>query len=641
MSTVSAILNPQRDDEQMQADPKQVDTLFLRHREAVFRQTDRMFSILMLLQWAGCVLVAVWISPLTWIGASSAIHVHVLAALVLGGVIASWPVLLAYMLPGAALTRHVIGIAQMCFGALLIHLTGGRIETHFHIFGSLAFLAFYRDWRVLMTASAVVLLDHMLRGMLWPQSIFGVLAAGSWRWVEHAGWVVFINIFLVGACVRGVREMRAIAQRQAEVEHAHATTELTVRSRTKELHRAKLEAERAVRVKSEFLANMSHEIRTPMTAILGYTDLLSEQSIPEHERRDAILTVRRNGEHLLAVLNDILDLSKMEMSQMTVEAEPCSPFQVVADVTSLMRVRAASKNLELNVKFDMPMPETIRSDALRMRQILMNLIGNAVKFTEHGSITLHVRYDKDSPDNQPTMHFDVIDTGIGMSEDQVKMLFQPFTQVDTSAKRRFGGTGLGLTISKRLAELLGGSIVVSSTPDVGSTFTFSAPTRQHADVRMITDASEAMNQTDSPQAKPSATDHVFALKGKVLLAEDGPDNQRLLGFVLRKAGLDVEVVSNGQQAVDAAMQAWKRGELFDVILMDMQMPELDGYEATGCLRKEKYPGAIVALTAHSMSDDRAKCINAGCDDYVTKPIDRVHLLQTIEAMIDPPQHKAA
>ncbi len=398
-----------------------------------------------------------------------------------------------------------------------------------------------------------------------------------------------------------------------------------------DLEAARIESLEASRVKSEFLANMSHEIRTPMAAVIGYADLLLDPSIGPTDRVNHVQTIRRNGEHLLSLINDILDLSKIEAGKMTAEILATSPHQVIAEVASLMRVRAAEKKTTFDVKFAGPVPKTIQSDPTRLRQIVLNLVGNAIKFTEVGGVTVTVRCQaSDSPD--PKLVVEVADTGIGMTEAQVEGLFAAFAQADASTTRRFGGSGLGLSISKRLAVLLGGDIVVESAPGKGSLFRLTVATGPLAGVAMATNLAEAILDAGGPakfpgrSIKPAA---VLPPSCRVLLAEDGPDNQVLISALLVKAGATVKVVADGQLAVEEATGALAAGQPYDVVLMDMQMPVLDGYGAASMLRTRGYTGAIVALTAHAMAGDRERCQSAGCDDYLTKPVDRAQLTETV------------
>jgi signal transduction histidine kinase/ActR/RegA family two-component response regulator len=400
-------------------------------------------------------------------------------------------------------------------------------------------------------------------------------------------------------------------------------------------------AEAANMAKSEFLANMSHEIRTPMTAILGYTDLLAEDgdnALAPQRRVETINTIRNNANHLLTIINDILDMSKIEAGKMSVEQIDTDPAEIVEEVASLLRPRADEKGIDIHVDYDRHIPDRITSDPTRLRQILMNLMGNAVKFTEVGSVTISVSL-ANGGDGRVRMRLAVRDTGIGMTLQQREGIarFDAFSQADGSTTRKFGGSGLGLRISNSLAQKLGGGIEIESQQGTGSTFTVTIDPGDLKQVRML---SAEQIATRALEAAAARSDPAFEKNDKpiaglrLLLAEDGPDNQRLIVLLLEKAGAEVEVAENGQLAVEKAQAAGETGTPFDVILMDMQMPVLDGYSATRQLRREKYTRPIIALTAHAMAEDRQKCLDAGCDDYTTKPIDRKELVKLVRRLAD-------
>ena len=423
-----------------------------------------------------------------------------------------------------------------------------------------------------------------------------------------------------------------------------------VRSRTKDLEdmhqellgineslaTAKQAAEDANRSKSMFLANMSHEIRTPMTAIIGYTEIILEEDVEKSapsERIDSLDAILHNGRHLMTIINDILEISKIEAGKLKVEPIKCTISTMLCDVMAMMHIRAGEKGLYLTSDFTGLIPETIVTDPNRMRQILINLIGNAIKFTAKGGVHLNVKYLGDDKDN-PKMQFDIIDSGIGLTKKQIESLFQPFTQADPTTNRDFGGTGLGLVICRRLAHLLGGDVVITkSEPGKGSTFRVTVSTGPLGDMKLITPNVETKIITkvrpEHEPPKPRQPIHC-----RVLLAEDYMENQRLIALILSKAGMDVTVADNGKIALDKALEAQARGESYDVVIMDMQMPVMDGYEATRLLRSDGYKLPIIAMTAHAMPGDQNKCIEAGCDSYLSKPICREELLDTLQAIVN-------
>ena len=402
----------------------------------------------------------------------------------------------------------------------------------------------------------------------------------------------------------------------------------------KDLELANQRGEAAVQAKSEFLANMSHEIRTPMTAILGYTDVLIEENSGRRRNLDMLDVMKRNSEFLLKIINDILDLSKIEAGKMSTEQIECSPMAVVTDVVSLMQVRADGKGLSLIVEFTGALPEAVTTDPTRLRQILINLVGNAIKFTDSGSVRIKTRFVSGSQASNSVdlLEFQIIDTGVGMTDAAASKLFEAFSQADASVTRQFGGTGLGLSISKRLARILGGDITATSVPGSGSTFTVTIAAPLLPGCKMVTDPRLSVQNGHGIRRKersPSDLNETPLAGLRILVAEDGPDNQRLLSFLLKKAGGTAIMAENGRIACDAVRDAHERDESFDVILMDMQMPVLDGYRATRELRQQGVATPIIALTAHAMEEDRQKCLDAGCDDYATKPIDRPTLYATI------------
>ncbi len=403
-----------------------------------------------------------------------------------------------------------------------------------------------------------------------------------------------------------------------------------------QLDRAMREAESACNAKSEFLANMSHEIRTPMTAILGYADTLLDKDLTESEMIIAVHTIQKNGDFLLELINDILDHAKIEAGKLTLHCKSCSLLKIVNTVEGLMSVRAKQKEIGFHVEFINPIPNLINTDPTRLKQILINLTSNAIKFTSHGDVRIVVRLgdsvlDPISREQHATIQLDVMDTGIGMNKNQSKKIFNQFVQADSSTTRLFGGSGLGLCISRKLAQHLGGDVTLAfSEPGIGSQFRTLVTVGRASDLQMLDNPLAA--RVVQPVALVTLIEKSLD-QARILLVEDGMDNQRLISFILRKAGADVSVANDGKQGAHIALTALADNRPFDVILMDMQMPVMDGYEATRLLRAKEYVWPIVALTAHAMATDRVKCTKAGCDEYLTKPVNREKLFDVIRTQM--------
>ena len=392
--------------------------------------------------------------------------------------------------------------------------------------------------------------------------------------------------------------------------------------------RALQAAESADRAKSEFLANMSHEIRTPVTGVLGFTDLLlNGVDQNETEREDYLRTIRDCGRHLLDLINDVLDLSKIEAGQMEFERIHCQPDQIIDEVVDVLRLKAKEKGLKLDFRWEGSTPGGILTDPARLRQLVMNLVGNAIKFTENGGVQITACLRREC--DRQHLAVTVTDTGPGIPHDRQQCIFDAFTQADTSVTRKYGGTGLGLSICRQIARGLGGDLTVESELDEGSTFTAAIDAGSLVEVR-LSDRLPTINAAAVPE---KAMGLLTLPSVEILLVEDGETNRKLISLLLRRAGAKVTTAENGQAGFEMAMT-----HNFDVILMDMQMPVLDGYEAAGKLREAHYAGPIIAMTAHAMSGDREKCLDAGCDDYMTKPIDREKLISCVAQCASQPEH---
>jgi PAS domain S-box-containing protein len=380
----------------------------------------------------------------------------------------------------------------------------------------------------------------------------------------------------------------------------------------RELKDAREAADTANRAKSDFLANMSHEIRTPLAGILGYAEMLIHYCKTDEERRDYGVKIKRNADNLTELINDILDLSKVEAGALKLEKLKFSPLTEIESTLGMFQLQAEEKGIVLESAVERPIPESVVSDPKRFRQVLINMLGNAVKFTDAGKVKLTVKMDRTG--KTPRLAVSVKDTGCGIPAEAHSKLFQPFVQADSSTTRRYGGTGLGLILSRRLARAMGGDLVLAgSIPGKGSTFVFTMDPG---------DSSHGFSQVTTTEPISKAGVRLDGVR--ILVAEDHADNEELIRNFLTRAGAEVEVARNGAEAVALA-----RSEKFDIILMDIQMPIMDGYAATRQLREEALSLPIIALTAHAMNDERERCLKAGFSDFLTKPLDITLLLSTI------------
>jgi len=407
---------------------------------------------------------------------------------------------------------------------------------------------------------------------------------------EHYGIVLF-------GVLQDITERKesAISERQALIE--------------------KMNAESANNAKSAFLANMSHEIRTPLTAIIGFTESVISQRHPEKDK-GSLETILRNGKHLLSVINEILDLSKIESEKLEVEIIKTNLFNLINDISKLMHLQAMGKGLEFSIEYDFPMPIYIQTDPTRLKQVLLNLCSNAIKFTENGFVTIKLTYTPEEKNIDITIN----DSGVGISAAQLEKLFQLFSQADSTTTRKYGGTGLGLYISRQLVRQLGGDIYVESLRNVGTKLLFNISSGDIPSDEM------ALSNLDVRQyeEKDLTVDIIPELRGNILLAEDSEDNQNLLKLFISITGANVDIASDGLEAVEK-VQLHK----YDVILMDMQMPKMDGIQATKKIIKLGYTMPIIALTANVMKKDRERCFKAGCSGFLSKPIDRDEIYKAL------------
>ena len=450
----------QQPDSRNQVSLSRTGALLQQHKDQLARNTSRIFVVLMLLQWVGAVLTATIISPKTWIGTTSSVHVHVWAAVFLGAIITFVPVGLALVYPTRALTRHVIAAGQMLMSALLIHITGGRVETHFHVFGSLAILAFYRDWRILITASIVVYIDHLLRGYYWPQSVYGVLNASPWRAVEHAWWVGFEVAFLCIAIWQSIREMEAIAERQIKLESVNSKIEAEVKERTSELCSINKQME-------TFCYSMSHDLKAPLRGIQSFSQILIEdhgQQLGE-KAKDCVARIQDSATRMNRLVNDLLEYSRVSTGSLPVT--PVDLTRATEEAIRLLSAEVQERASSINVQPDLGV--ALGHDATVV-QVMLNLLSNALRYAKLGTApVVNIR----SECRNGRIRVEVQDNGIGIAPQYHQRIFEIFERIPGANTPC--GTGVGLAIVAKAIERLGGKLGVESIPASGSTFWFELP----------------------------------------------------------------------------------------------------------------------------------------------------------------------
>ncbi len=450
-------------------------------KDRQYRNTSRVFAVLLVLQWIGAIVVAAVLSPKTWAGLTSSVHVHLWAAIFLGAAITIFPTVLAITNPTTTLTRHVVAAGQMLMSALLIHLTGGRVETHFHVFGSLAILAFYRDWRVLMTASIIVYLDHVLRGIYWPQSVYGVLSASPWRAIEHAWWVGFEVLFLIIAIRQSVDEMQQVAQRQAQLQSVNTEIEAEVKRQTAELRMVNKHLE-------SFCYSMAHDLKAPLRSIHAFSDLLVNEHSDkwDAETKDLLQRIRNSGNKMNRLVDDLLEYSRVSTAKMALRAVDLS--HVFQEATRLLSAGIDEKKARVHLDENLGL---VLGHEGTLLQVALNLLNNALKYHKPNTAPdLRVFSSR----RNGSIRVCVQDNGVGVASEYQKKIFELFERIPLPGQD--SGTGIGLAVVAKSLERLSGDYGVESTPGLGSTFWFELPE--------ITPTSVANDIKVSPNGTPLA-----------------------------------------------------------------------------------------------------------------------------------------
>ena len=605
--------------------------LFTEQQQNIIEHTDWIFARLMVLQWIGGVAAALLISPRTWSGTQSWLHPHVWAAVFLGGIITSGPVLLALTQPGKALTRHAVAIGQMLMSALLIHLTGGRIETHFHIFGSLAILAFYRDWKVLISASAVVYLDHLVLGIFWPQSVYGVLSAPVWRSLEHAGWVIFEVSFLLISIRKSLSEMFNVAERQARLEILNASIERVVNERTAALTREnserrqaeeRLQHSQAQLVQSQKMeavgrlaGGIAHDFNNLLTVITGYSEILLLRLDERSPQRREAEEIQRAADRAAGLTRQLLAFSRKQVLQPKV-----LDLSRVVDGMEKMLQRLIGEDIELRAVFDRELGQ-VKADQGQIEQVILNLVVNARDAMPHGGKltieTANVSLDQKSIFRNRNLEpgdyvmLAITDTGVGMTEEIKAHLFEPFFSTKGVGK----GTGLGLATSYGIVCQSDGDIRVYSEPGSGTTFKIYLP-------RLLEKASDI--------AAPKPSSDLPGGTESILIVEDDAAVRKLARTVLHRCGYQLCEAVNAIEA----LALLERDLRFDLVITDVVMPQMSGKELYNELMKREPDAQVLFISGYT---DDALAHHGVLDEglyFLEKPFSPARLAQKVREVLN-------